>query len=110
MEKQRSRNGFARHHVRQLARMFTSAVFVVVAVTAMPSLSSAQDIFSFLWGGGSRAVVPFSPAYAPGQIIVSFGDRKLYWVHRKGEAISYPIAVPREQSRWSGVTTVSHKA
>ena len=44
-----------------------------------------------------------------GQIIVSFGDRRLYWVHRRGEAISYPIAIPREESRWQGLTSVSDK-
>lgn len=73
------------------------------------SASAQEDVFSFLWGGGSREVVSFDPRHEPRQIIVSFGDRKLYWITRKGEAISYPIAVPREQSRWQGVTNVSSK-
>jgi hypothetical protein len=60
-------------------------------------------------GGSGRQMVSFSPQYGPGQIIVSFGDRKLYYVTRPGEAISYPIAVPREKSRWEGVTSVSQK-
>jgi lipoprotein-anchoring transpeptidase ErfK/SrfK len=30
-------------------------------------------------------------------------------VHARGEAISYPIAIPRDQSRWAGVTVVSSK-
>lgn len=80
-----------------------------LVVLAAPSQASAQDLFSFLWDGGSRSVVGFSQKYEPRQIIVSFGDKKLYWIHRRGEAISYPIAVPREQSRWSGVTNVSEK-
>jgi len=50
-----------------------------------------------------------SPSFSTGQIIVSFGDRRLYYVTRPGEAISYPIAIPREQSRWQGVTSVSSK-
>ena len=54
-------------------------------------------------------MVSFSPKYGAGQIIVSFGDRRLYYITRPGEAISYPIAVPREQSRWQGVTSVSQK-
>ena len=29
--------------------------------------------------------------------------------HRPGEAISYPIAIPRDEDRWEGVTTVSNK-
>ncbi len=67
-----------------------------------------------LWGGtsewgGSRQSIPFSTKYAPGQIVVSFGDRRLYLVTRPGQAISYPIAVPREQARWEGVTSISMK-
>ena len=89
--------------------LFMAAVALVACALA-PSRASAQDFFSFLWDGGSRQSVKFSPRYEPRQLIVSFGDRKLYWVHRRGEAISYPIAVPREQSRWQGVTRVSRKA
>jgi len=60
--------------------------------------ASAQDLFDFLWSGGSQSSVAFSPRYEPGQII-----------HSRGEATSYPIAVPRQKSRWSGVTHVSQK-
>jgi lipoprotein-anchoring transpeptidase ErfK/SrfK len=79
------------------------------ALAGAATTASAQGFFSFLWGGGSRQVVSFHPSYAPGQIIVSFGDRRLYWIHRRGAAISYPIAVPRADSRWQGETVVSDK-
>jgi lipoprotein-anchoring transpeptidase ErfK/SrfK len=92
-----------------IGRSALSGAIALAALTLLPATASAQDFFSFLWGGGSREVISFSPSVAPRQIIVSFGDRKLYWVHSKGEAISYPIAVPREQSRWSGVSSVSSK-
>jgi len=75
---------------------------------------AAQQLF-WDWGGDSvvggsgRQVVSFSPQYGAGQVIVSFGDRKLYYITKPGEAISYPIAVPREQSRWQGVTSVTQK-
>lgn len=100
-----------RHMLRHFAfgRSALSAAAALAALTLLPATASAQDFFSFLWGGGSREVISFSPSVAPRQIIVSFGDRKLYWVHSKGEAISYPIAVPREQSRWAGVSSVSSK-
>jgi lipoprotein-anchoring transpeptidase ErfK/SrfK len=67
-----------------------------------------------MWGGGSewgggRQTVSFSKKYAPGQIIVSFGDRRLYKIASRGRAISYPIAVPRQDARWQGVTSVSMK-
>ena len=76
---------------------------------AAASTARAQSFFSFLWGGGYRDDISFHPSHAPGQIIVSFGDRRLYWVYARGSALSYPIAVPRQQSRWQGVTSVSDK-
>ena len=54
-------------------------------------------------------IVRFSDAYTPGTIIVSFGDRRLYFVHERGRAISYPIAAPTGEASWSGTTHVSHK-
>lgn len=95
-------------NVGRLARSLVGLAMLTLLISATPA--SAQGFFSFLWSGGSRDTVSFSPSVAPGQIIVSFGDRKLYYVTRRGEAISYPIAVPREQSRWQGVTSVSRKA
>lgn len=86
----------------------TAALFSLAMTLAAPS-ASAQGFLSFLWGGGSREVISFNPSVSPGQIIVSFSDKKLYWVHKRGEAISYPIAVPREKSRWQGMTSVSSK-
>jgi hypothetical protein len=60
-------------------------------------------------GGSGREVVRFSPKYAKGEVIVSFSDRRLYYITRPGEAISYPVASPRDQSRWQGVTTITMK-
>jgi len=90
------------------------AAMALAAVAWMPSTAQAESLMDLLWGGepeygGGRAVVRFSSEYKPGQIIVSFGDRRLYLVAKPGEAISYPIAIPREQSRWQGVTSVSNK-
>jgi lipoprotein-anchoring transpeptidase ErfK/SrfK len=90
--------------VRHLVVVLCSMVVILT-----PDTASAQAFLSFLWSGGSRETVSFHPSHAPGQIIVSFGDRRLYLVHRRGEAISYPIAIPREKSRWSGNTVVSAK-
>lgn len=97
-----------------LSRVAAAGAAAVLMSTAFSATASAQDFFSFLWGGdekhgGNRKTVSFSPQYKPGQVIVSFGDRRLYWVNKPGQAISYPIAVPREQSRWQGVTSVSMK-
>jgi hypothetical protein len=96
--------------LRQLA-MAAGAMLAFAALQAEPA--SAQLFWD--WGGGSsiggsgREVVRFSSQFGKGQIIVSFGDRRLYYVTNTGQAISYPIAIPREQSRWQGVTSVSDK-
>ena len=68
------------------------------------------------WGGGTevggsgREIVRFSPQFAAGEIVVSFGDRRLYFVTQPGQAISYPIAIPREEDRWAGVTNDNQQA
>ncbi|MDZ4841490.1 MAG: L,D-transpeptidase [Hyphomicrobium aestuarii] len=90
------------------------AASTLLTVAFAPATAHAQDLMSFLWGGseeygGGSQTVRFSPQYKPGQIIVSFGDRRLYLVNGPGQAISYPIAVPRQQSRWAGTTIVSDK-
>jgi lipoprotein-anchoring transpeptidase ErfK/SrfK len=91
-------------------RDFFFVLLVAAALMLQTAAASAQDFFSFLWSGGSREEVSFHQSYAPQQLIVSFGDRKIYWITGRGTAISYPIAIPRAQSRWSGVSSISRKA
>ena len=95
----------------------TLLVTAALALTTMAGSGAvlAQQDSGWLWGGGStqggsgRELVRFSPQYTAGQVIVSFTDRRVYFVTRTGEALSYPIAIPREQSRWQGVTSVTQK-
>jgi len=87
--------------------------------TAMVRLS--LGVFALAWSASSsvaqdrvvsatdKETVGFDPKFLAGEIIVSFGDRRLYHVQKTGTAISYPIAVPRSQSRWSGVEKISTK-
>jgi len=99
--------------LRFLGRFAIGAAAVAAVVGFDITPASAQLFWD--WGGGStvggsgREVVSFSPQYARGQIIVSFGDRRLYYITQPGQAVSYPIAAPREESRWQGVTSVSDK-
>lgn len=99
-----------------LAAAVATAAFVVAPDAAMAQANKSQGgLIEFLWGGepeyggGKRQVVSFNSQYKPGQIIVSFGDRRLYHITKAGQATSYPIAIPREQSRWQGNTVVSMK-
>src|SRR5262245_40410493 len=100
-----------------IARMLPPALMLVLALVIFTGLqvepASAQLFWD--WDGGDqrdgsgRESVRFSPHFAAGEIVVSFGDRRLYYVTRLGEAISYPIAIPREEDRWQGITSVSDK-
>jgi hypothetical protein len=90
-------------------RRFLVVLASMCSLPVIPEPASAQGLLSLFWSGGSRQVVPFNPSHVPGQIIVSFGDKRLYFVHRRGEAISYPIAIPRDKSRWQGVTSITDK-
>jgi hypothetical protein len=94
--------------IRGKLRLAVVAAASLAAFVALQGRQASAQLF-WDWNGGSREVVSFDPKYGAGQIIVSFGDRKLYYVTRPGQAISYPIAVPREKSRWEGVTAVSQK-
>ncbi len=102
--------------------LLTSPLLAGLAATLLliaPSSVQAEGLFDFLLGGnsggansewgGPRQNAKFDPKYTPGQIIVSFGDRRLYLITHKGEAISYPIAVPRDDSRWQGTTSITSK-
>ena len=100
--------------IRVKPRLTVVAAGSLVAFASLQAHPASAQL-SWDWGGDSviggsgRKVISFDPKYGAGQIIVSFGDRKLYFIAKPGEAISYPIAVPREQSRWQGVTSVSQK-
>lgn len=87
---------------------------MAVALVAAPSARAQDNLFEFLWGGtqewgGSKQTVSFDPKYTAGQIIVSFGDRRLYLITKAGTAISYPVAIPREVDRWQGTTSITDK-
>ena len=100
-----------------IARLLRTASIVAGAIVAVMSFGSGSASAQLFWdwggggtiGGSGREFVRFSPQFKKGEIVVSFGDRRLYYVTGPGQAISYPIAVPREESRWAGVTSVTSK-
>jgi lipoprotein-anchoring transpeptidase ErfK/SrfK len=56
-----------------------------------------------------RQLVQFDPRYAPGSIVISTEERRLYYVTQRGEAISYGVGVGRPGFEWSGTKTVTMK-
>ena len=72
--------------------LMSSLVFAAVASTASfiaAPQAQAQGLLDFLWGGGQewgggKQTVSFDPKFTAGQIIVSFGDRRLYLITKAG--------------------------
>lgn len=56
-----------------------------------------------------RQVVNWRKGYAPGTVVVSTSERRLYYVLGNGQAIQYGVGVGREGFSWSGTKSVSMK-
>ena len=56
-----------------------------------------------------REVVSFNASYAPGTIIVSTKERRLYLVMEDGKAMRYGVGVGRPGFEWGGTMTVTNK-
>ncbi|HYF52964.1 MAG TPA: L,D-transpeptidase [Salinarimonas sp.] len=56
-----------------------------------------------------REIVSFGGAYAPGTIVVSTAQRRLYYVLGNGRAVQYGIGVGRPGFTWAGTMSVSMK-
>ena len=95
------------------------------AVAFAFSLSSAQAFVGFpsqtqsSLGSEARAVeqgsiprelVRFDLDYAPGTVVVSTAQRRLYLVLPGGQAMRYAVGVGRPGFEWSGVHRISRKA
>ena len=107
---------------RGLAMQFSKFTKVAVSFAAMvaacamlPSQASAGlfDIFKARPAANANSsgkqLVAFRSNAEPGTIIVSFSDRKLYYVLGDNRAISYPIAGPKDGAEWAGQMVVTEK-
>ncbi|QFR33391.1 L,D-transpeptidase [Ancylobacter sp. TS-1] len=61
-------------------------------------------------GAQARETVAFEkPGYAPGTIVVSTKERRLYLVLGQGKALRYPVAVGRNGKQWRGTVRIDGK-
>ena len=106
-------------HFGMLGRVLAAALAVgtvTVRTTGHAQAAGTQaPTNTWDWGGEKevagtgKTVVSIDKQLKPGLIIVSFQDRRLYFVTKAGEALSYPIAIPRQQDDWQGEMIVSDK-
>lgn len=102
-----------------LASASVCAMSVSSAMAEVPAQGQSQSQASgwnWDWGGekkevasSGKTVVTINSQLKPGEIFVSFSDRRLYFITKPGEAWSYPIAIPREQDDWKGMMIISDK-
>jgi lipoprotein-anchoring transpeptidase ErfK/SrfK len=91
--------------------------FSAKSENALPGFTSSKSgqVWSFqtplgiVYGIIPHEEVDYPTTRAPGTIIVSGSQRRLYYVLGGGKAIRYAIAVGMEGYGWSGVNTISAK-
>ncbi|WP_069437171.1 L,D-transpeptidase [Methyloceanibacter methanicus] len=95
---------------------FLSAAGLAAAIVVLPAGRVSAGLFDSVLSSQpqrsqvvARHLVSFPPGYEPGTIYVQFSRARLYYVLSNGRAISYPIATPKGEARWSGETRVSAK-
>ncbi len=95
---------------------FSAAMACAVVLFALPAHQASAGFFDSLMSSRpqknrvvARHLVSMPPGYQPGTIFVQFSRARLYYVLPGGRAISYPIATPTGEARWSGDTYVSDK-
>ncbi|MDZ4790048.1 MAG: L,D-transpeptidase [Hyphomicrobiales bacterium] len=93
------------------AMMFATGVGFAAVCTPQTAKADFWDDLNraFNPGPSGRHTTTILAPQSPGTIIVSFGDRRLYYMTGRGQAISYPIAVPKPEARWAGTSFVSQK-
>src|SRR6476660_3507801 len=79
-----------------LLSVFRLAVFAVATLAATAPVRAGQS-------------VEYTGTAGPGTIVVQTGERSLYLVTGKGQALKYPVGVGRSGQQWFGTTRIVSK-
>jgi lipoprotein-anchoring transpeptidase ErfK/SrfK len=111
-----------------MRRIALALAGLACAAAAFSAPAAAYEIGTFVmpgpadnyYGGGSgsifrpqasttfRQMVPYQ-GYAPGTVVISTAQRRLYYVLGNGQAISYGVGVGRPGFQWAGTKTITMK-
>ena len=80
-----------------MSRIFFTVILILAAALARPPVA------------GAREVVRYQTDAWRGTIVIDAARRKLYLVLGGGEAIAYPVGVPKPGWEWSGSAYVNGK-
>jgi lipoprotein-anchoring transpeptidase ErfK/SrfK len=87
-----------------------AGVIAAIFLAGMPGTAKAQSIFGWLFAQRiPREVIAFPGTYAPGTVVISTSQRRLYLVLAGHQALRYGIGVGREGFTWSGTSEISMK-
>ena len=74
-----------------------------------PFLAALAALGVLTGPASAGALTTFASGYSPGTIVISQHLRKLFFVVEPGEAIAYPVAVPKRGKEWRGYARVDGK-
>ena len=77
---------------------------------AFNQVAHSSNTFRPTQGAIPRQVVAYPARHAPGTIVVSTSERRLYLVQGDGTAIQYGVGVGRPGFTWGGNMTITRKA
>jgi lipoprotein-anchoring transpeptidase ErfK/SrfK len=85
-----------------------AAAYEIDPITREPIIPYYGRSYSPQATSSYRQIVPFQ-GYAPGTVVISTAQRRLYYVLGSGQAISYGIGVGRAGFQWAGTRTITMK-
>ena len=91
------------------AALFAMLGFARPAHALLDSGPLADFLNEFRQQGIPRETVAYGGSERPGTVVVSTGQRRLYYVLGNGQALRYGVGVGRQGFSWSGTKTVSMK-
>jgi lipoprotein-anchoring transpeptidase ErfK/SrfK len=78
-------------------------------LSGQPSAGYGQQEYRPQASPIGRGVVAFGGRHAPGTIVISTSERRLYYTLGGGQAIQYAVGVGRPGFEWSGVRAITAK-
>jgi lipoprotein-anchoring transpeptidase ErfK/SrfK len=86
-----------------------AAAFTAIDPLTRQPLYSAEEQYKAQASPVPREIVSFDGRYAPGTIVVSTSERRLYFVLGNGQALRYGVGVGRPGFTWAGTHSVTMK-
>jgi len=86
-----------------------AAAFTAIDPLTRQPLSTVEESFRAQASPIPRQVVSFGGRYAPGTIVVSTSERRLWYVLGNGQAVQYGVGVGRPGFTWAGTHSITMK-